>query len=393
MGSKVLDLSRRYALTWKGDPKGDPATVWRIEPTDAKARGDGVIRVRICNEQRGEYLYVGSKLLDPDRRLALTWVGDANDDEAMLWDIVPAPGGQNAREGVSFPPICRIRNAATDEYLYVGSSMLDAARRYALTWVGEANSDPAMVWEFVNPPSTAKAAPSAATTDASTHMSKPSPSKDSKKSESPSVPALPPPTPLPVGAAAKRKSRPTCTFLPEVKNSQALRSLHTGPTPTSNWVVPGRLIASENPTFYENEPTAASNIKRIVGAGARVFVCLHKHRISARSSYMRSAWALLSPQERGSLEFVSFPIGDMQTRTDKELDSFTDRIANSILTRPKLVHFVHWYDSHSFALFYIQVLFFATDARSGAAQYWGSWPHWHRSVCGAWETLPYDERR
>ena len=233
VGSKVLDLSRRYALTWKGDPKGDPATVWRIEPTDAKARGDGVIRVRICNEQRGEYLYVGSKLLDPDRRLALTWVGDANDDEAMLWDIVPAPGGQNSREGVSFPPICRIRNAATDEYLYVGSSMLDAARRYALTWVGEANSDPAMVWEIVNPPSTAKAAPSAATTDASTHMSKLSPSKDSKTSESPSVPALPPLTPLPVGAAAKRKSRPTCTFLPEVKNSQALRSLHTGPTPTT----------------------------------------------------------------------------------------------------------------------------------------------------------------
>ena len=58
-----------------------------------------------------------------------------------------------------------IRNSSTGEYLYTGSKTLDSSRRHALTWIGKANADPAMLWvlepqlhegnEAVAPPSVA----------------------------------------------------------------------------------------------------------------------------------------------------------------------------------------------------------------------------------------------
>ena len=43
----------------------------------------------------------------------------------------------------------RIRNCATSELLYTGSKLLDPHRRYALTWTGAPQEDPAMLWELV----------------------------------------------------------------------------------------------------------------------------------------------------------------------------------------------------------------------------------------------------
>jgi len=42
-----------------------------------------------------------------------------------------------------------IKNTVLDELLYVGSKKLDPNRRFALTWTGEPNQDPAMLWELV----------------------------------------------------------------------------------------------------------------------------------------------------------------------------------------------------------------------------------------------------
>lgn len=46
--------------------------------------------MRIRNVSSGEFLYTGSKKLDPSRRHALTWCGEANDDPAMLWEMIEA---------------------------------------------------------------------------------------------------------------------------------------------------------------------------------------------------------------------------------------------------------------------------------------------------------------
>eukprot|EP00466_Bigelowiella_natans_P007642 jgi/Bigna1/131660/aug1.15_g6368 len=157
---------------------------------------------------------------------------------------------------------------------------------------------------------------------------------------------LPPLTPVPSEVVARYKKDPECTFLEEVRNCKTIRKAHEGPTPTSNWVVPGRLLASDNPYYYKNEKQGNQNVKSLIKVGVRTFVCLHKLNINKRSNYMGKARKLLPEDEKQALEFVSFPIGDMTTRTDNELDELTDRIAYSILTRPKNVHFVHCTGGH-----------------------------------------------
>ena len=129
-GSKTLDPSRRLALTLVGGA-GTEASWWELIP-DSTSRG--VHRIR--HQQRGEFLYAGSSRLDASRRHALTWIGSDNGDPAMRWELIPRG------ETGSF----LIRNAKLNEYLYTGSSTLDSRSRYALTWVGEANEDPAMMW-------------------------------------------------------------------------------------------------------------------------------------------------------------------------------------------------------------------------------------------------------
>ena len=94
-GSKKLDPSRRYAFTWTGNADGDKAAMWFIEPLDAtlehrikpyekEAKGQ---QVRLKNVGLGEYLYCGSKMLDDGQRVVLTWIGKANTDPAMVWSL------------------------------------------------------------------------------------------------------------------------------------------------------------------------------------------------------------------------------------------------------------------------------------------------------------------
>lgn len=130
-GSKMLDTDRRYALTWTGEPNKDPAMVWELT-------SDGSGRYRILNPSTGEFLCTGWKMLDKLRRYAFTWAGQPNDDLGMMWELIDVGDGRH-----------RIRNVRSQELLFVGSKKLDRVRRYALTWTGAANQDPAMLWEII----------------------------------------------------------------------------------------------------------------------------------------------------------------------------------------------------------------------------------------------------
>ena len=94
----------------------------------------------IANCTTGELLYVGSKTLDEDRRYALTWTGIPNNDPAFHWKIISKPKNSYVY----------IENKQTGELLYVGSKMLDDSRRHALTWRGSPNNDPAMRWKLID---------------------------------------------------------------------------------------------------------------------------------------------------------------------------------------------------------------------------------------------------
>ena len=125
VGSNTLDPRRRHALTWIGGGAVDgPAGQWELIPAEDLG-GSPLFRVRNVGEQ--EFLYVGSNTLPcGQRRRVLNWIGGGNvEGSAGVWEVCPIGGST-----------FKLRNHEKGEYLYVGSSSLDASRRLALTWIG-----------------------------------------------------------------------------------------------------------------------------------------------------------------------------------------------------------------------------------------------------------------
>lgn len=133
LGSKVLDPSRRFALTWIGR---DSEFGKKWELVSANPSNPNLVRIR--NVDYDEFLYVASKVLDEQRRLALSWIGDAGVDPCMVWELIPTEE----------PQFFRIKNVKNGEFLYCGSQCLDSLRRYALTWIGDIRSDPSAIWRI-----------------------------------------------------------------------------------------------------------------------------------------------------------------------------------------------------------------------------------------------------
>lgn len=136
LGSSLLDEQRRHALTWIGGEGPDGAQgLWEFIPDPG---GQSYYRIRHAAQQ--EYLYVGSNLLPcGSRRIALSWVGGgshpSSEGAAGVWEVLSA--GPNRPLG-SF----RLKNVGTGEYLYIGSTTLPCdSRRLVLTWVGGGEVD------------------------------------------------------------------------------------------------------------------------------------------------------------------------------------------------------------------------------------------------------------
>ena len=116
-----------------------------MTPCLAPAVVDGKTAYHIRNISTKELLYVGSKHLDPNRRYALTWAGNAERDTAAMWMIEDVGARVEGEKG----HLVRLKNVGVGEYLYCGSSMLDDSQRLVLTWTGNPNTDPAMVWSLL----------------------------------------------------------------------------------------------------------------------------------------------------------------------------------------------------------------------------------------------------
>jgi len=135
-GSQLLDFKRRHVLTQIGSSIDETKGVWEIEPlkiNETEYDGPRIARhkeliCRIRNVAHGEYLYVGSMLLDLDRARVLTWVGDHNDDPAMIWAITPV---ENETETQSFT----VRHVQRNDLLCVGADTLDEKRRTVFSCV------------------------------------------------------------------------------------------------------------------------------------------------------------------------------------------------------------------------------------------------------------------
>ena len=143
-GRHTLDSNRRLALSWIGGGAvegQDGEWLFKLcTPGDPSPYRDGNgFRIQNCNNN--EFLFVGSKMYDDERRYACTWVGGGDvEGDAGIWNL----------ERVDPTALCfRIRNRKYGEYLYVGGSVLDPQRRLVLTWVGGGQVEGvAGVWQF-----------------------------------------------------------------------------------------------------------------------------------------------------------------------------------------------------------------------------------------------------
>ena len=104
-------------------------------------------------------------------------------------------------------------------------------------------------------------------------------------------------------------------------------------------VIPGRLLASENPAGSGDSTASMSSLDK---ASVGVFICLQEEKEITNNDY-RTKIGSVGP----SLSFfsppvtVSFPIPNFGVVAISELDSFTDRLAASILRHEDTVHLVH----------------------------------------------------
>ena len=132
VGAATLDANRRHVVARIVGGSAGVADHWELTPAGTTAC------FRIRHAESRELMYVGSRALDASRRRVVTWVGGGDvEGDAAVWELCRAEGPPNR---------FRLRNMDTNEYLYVGSNTLDAENRLALTWIGNINDDPSAVW-------------------------------------------------------------------------------------------------------------------------------------------------------------------------------------------------------------------------------------------------------
>src|SRR4051812_31163454 len=103
--------------------------------------------------------------------------------------------------------------------------------------------------------------------------------------------------------------------------------MHQGPTDTSNWLVPGRILMSAYPGDI-TKTKARLKAVQLIEAGITTFVCLQEKeelvRFSAYDVDLRSAFT--NTGRTGELEFINFEIPDNDIASDRHVDNFTDEL-------------------------------------------------------------------
>lgn len=109
---------------------------------------------------------------------------------------------------------------------------------------------------------------------------------------------------------------------------------YSGPTNTSNWLIPNKLLVG-------GYPDTESDIKAIESAGITTFVCLNDEygRKDLHRPFPSYATAL------SNAKFVHFPMKDMAPhRSDKELLAFCNNLADLVVSGNTL--YIHCSGGH-----------------------------------------------
>jgi predicted protein tyrosine phosphatase len=104
-------------------------------------------------------------------------------------------------------------------------------------------------------------------------------------------------------------------------------AIHKGPTDTSNWLVPGRILMSAYPSDLQ-EANALLKARQLLSGGIRTFVCLQeKSELRRFKNYqvdIENEFKKMVLQE--DLNFLHFEIPDNYYADDTDVDNFTDEL-------------------------------------------------------------------
>jgi len=124
----------------------------------------------------------------------------------------------------------------------------------------------------------------------------------------------------------KEPSSPHSATLPPLNSSSYNFS---GPTPESNWLIPGRVMCGEVPGGWDG--AHSSDLARILSSGVNAFVCL----LEFVPSYVDDLRAL-----EHTADFIHFPIDDFSVADDDQTVSFVEELAR-LIKGSSVVFYIH----------------------------------------------------
>jgi len=112
-----------------------------------------------------------------------------------------------------------------------------------------------------------------------------------------------------------------------------------GPTPTSNWVIKGRVMAGAYPgSREENEHNAT--MKQILDSNISTFVCLMEvEELKSFRPYLPTAQTM-----KPDIKYVAFPIPDNLVRENERVEEFVNELEK--LVQEGEVLYVHCWGGH-----------------------------------------------
>eukprot|EP00117_Sycon_ciliatum_P040200 scpid61129/ scgid29579/ len=149
-------------------------------------------------------------------------------------------------------------------------------------------------------------------------------------------------------ASGAASSMPTqaAAWCPEFGVLTPIDSLGNSPTPTSNWLIPERLLIGGKPGGYYQQPD--EDLLKYIGVGVRTFVCLIGEYRSMEGYMQRypgvAKEVAKNADDCTGLDFVFFPIYDFETPKPTDLQTLVLELKRRILSGEVL--FVHCLGGH-----------------------------------------------
>jgi hypothetical protein len=121
--------------------------------------------------------------------------------------------------------------------------------------------------------------------------------------------------------------------LPGLRNP-SLRAIVSGPTPESNWLIPGKVMVGECPGGWDRDPTG--DVQAILREGVNTFVSLLEYAPEYLGAIQKTVQAGTPPNI--TISSISFPIDDFSIADVEQTTAFVEELARRIQTSDSVMY-------------------------------------------------------